>query len=77
MKKKITLKGIARMLGDAFVGFDNDKVLKLSGSLAYFTIFSIGPMLIVMIFFADVFYGREAVEGTVYGQLLGVAKSSF
>ena len=26
-------------------------------------------MLIVMIFFADIFYGREAVKGTVYGQI--------
>jgi membrane protein len=28
-------------------------------------------MLIVIIFFADLFYGREAVEGTIYGQLKG------
>ncbi len=59
------------MLKDAFIGFDNNKVFKLSGSLAYFTIFSIGPMLLVMIFLADVFYGREAVEGTIYGQIKG------
>ena len=56
---------------DTFRGFNDDNVLKLSGSLAYFTVFSIGPMLIVMIFFADLFYGREAVEGTVYGQIKG------
>jgi membrane protein len=71
MKKKITLKAIWQMLKDAFIGFDNNKVFKLSGSLAYFTIFSIGPMLLVMIFLADVFYGREAVEGTIYGQIKG------
>ena len=59
------------MLKDAFRGFNDDNVFKLSGSLAYFTVFSIGPMLIVMIFFADLFYGREAVEGTVYGQIKG------
>ena len=59
------------MLKDTFKGFNDDNVLKLSGSLAYFTVFSIGPMLIVMIFFADLFYGREAVEGTVYGQIKG------
>ena len=71
MKKKITFKGLLKMLKDAFRGFNDDNVFKLSGSLAYFTVFSIGPMLIVMIFFADLFYGREAVEGTVYGQIKG------
>jgi len=71
MKKKITFKGLLKLLTDTFKGFSDDKVFKLSGSLAYFTVFSIGPMLIVMIFFADLFYGRDAVEGTVYGQIKG------
>src|SRR5215211_5637375 len=75
MKKKITPKGIWKVLKDSFKGFSNDNVFKLSGSLAYFTVFSIGPMLIVMIFFADIFYGREAIEGTVYGQLKGFVGS--
>lgn len=71
MKKKITFKGLLTLLKDTFRGFNDDNVFKLSGSLAYFTVFSIGPMLIVIIFFADLFYGREAVEGTVYGQIKG------
>lgn len=70
-KQKLSLKGIWKLIKDSFVGFDDDKVFKLSGSLAYFTIFSIGPMLLVIIFFADLFYGREAVEGTIYGQISG------
>lgn len=69
MSKKITLKGIWQVLKNAFEGFSNDKIFKLSGALAYFTVFSIGPMLIVIIFFADLFYGRAAIEGTVYGQI--------
>ena len=71
MKKKMTFKGVWQLLKDSFNGFSTDKVFKLSGSLAYFTVFSIGPMLLVIIFFADLFYGREAVEGTVYGQIKG------
>src|SRR5215213_6886156 len=75
MKKKISFKGIWQVLREAFKGFADDNVFKLSGSLAYFTVFSIGPMLIVMIFFADIFYGREAIEGTVYGQIKGFVGS--
>lgn len=54
----------------------DDKVVKLSGALAYFTAFSIGPMLIVIIFFADLFYGREAVEGTIFSQVKGFVGAS-
>ena len=46
----ITWKGLWQVLNDSFTGFSNDKVVKLRGSLAYFTMFSIGPMLIVIIF---------------------------
>jgi len=69
MKNKHTPKGLWHVTKQAFKGFIDDKVAKLSGSLAYFTVFSIGPMLIVIIFLADIFYGREAVEGTIYGQI--------
>jgi membrane protein len=69
MAKKITWKGIWGLLKDTFTGFIDDKVVKLSGALAYFTVFSIGPMLIVIIFFADIFYGRDAIEGTVFSQI--------
>ena len=69
MRKKLTVKGVWQIIKDAFLGFSDDKVLKMSASLAYYTVFSIGPMLIVIIFFADLFWGREAVEGTIYGQI--------
>jgi membrane protein len=71
MKKKITWRGVGGLVKDAFNGFLDDKVVKLSGALAYFTVFSIGPMLIVIIFFADLFYGRDAVEGTIFEQIKG------
>jgi membrane protein len=69
MNIKNTLSRIGLVLKNTFHGFHDDKVLKLSGALAYFTVFSMGPMLIVIIFFADIFYGREAVEGTVFSQI--------
>ena len=76
MPKKLTWKGVWGLLKNTFTGFMDDKVVKLSGALAYFTIFSIGPMLIVIIFFADIFYGRAAIEGTVFSQIKGLVGSS-
>ena len=67
--KKIKLKNIWTLLQQALTGFSNDRVLKMSGSLAYSTIFSIAPLIMLVIFLADIFYGRNAVEGTIYGQI--------
>jgi len=71
MKKKLTLKGVWQIIKEAGEGFYDDKVMKLSGSLAYYTLFSLGPMLIVIIFFCSLFWGRDAIEGTIYGQIKG------
>jgi membrane protein len=71
MKKKLTLKGVWKLIKEAGSGFADDKVMKLSGSLAYFTIFSIGPLILIVIFLADLFWGREAVEGSIYNQIKG------
>ncbi|MEI6948526.1 YihY/virulence factor BrkB family protein [Paraflavisolibacter sp. H34] len=67
--KKVTFKGLWEVLKASFSGFSDDKVTKLSASLAYYTIFSLGPLLIVIIFLCSIFFGREAVEGTIYFQM--------
>lgn len=71
MKKKVTFKGIWNILKEAFTGFIDHKVTKLSGSLAYYTVFSMAPLLIVIISLCGIFLGREAAEGQVYDQLVG------
>ncbi|WP_051666234.1 YihY/virulence factor BrkB family protein [Pedobacter sp. R20-19] len=70
-KNKITLKGIWGVLKAAFTGFGDHKVTKLSGSLAYYTVFSMAPLLVVIISLCGVFLGREIAEGQVYTQLEG------
>lgn len=66
------MKGIWKIIKESFTGFGNDKVMKLSASLAYYTVFSIGPMIIVIIYLAGVIYGTEAVQGTIFGQIRGL-----
>ena len=55
----------------AFVGFIEDNGLRLSASLSYYTIFSIAPILIIVISLVGIFYGVDAVEGRIYGQING------
>ena len=71
MHKKFSFKGFIEIFKNAFAGFSDDKVTKLSGSLAYYTVFSMGPLLIVIISLCGLFLGKEAVEGKIYGQLAG------
>jgi len=57
------------LLKQTFIEFSNDNVLKLSAALSYYTIFSIAPMLFLIISFAGAFYGQDAVQGRLFGQL--------
>lgn len=61
-----------RILKRAATEFSNDNGMKLSASLSYYTIFSMGPVLIIIISLAGIFYGKEAVEGKIYYQLEGI-----
>jgi membrane protein len=70
--KKLTLAGVWGLIKGASNCFMENRVLKLSAALAYYTVFSLGPMMIVIIFLADIFYGREAIEGTIYAQISGL-----
>lgn len=49
--------------------FIDNKVLKLSAALAYYTIFSLPGLLLIIIWVSDLFYGRQAIEGSIYGQI--------
>lgn len=71
MKKKFSLKGLLQVLKASFNGFSDDKIAKLSASLAYYTIFSLGPLLIIIIFICSFFFGRQSVEGSIYNQMSG------
>ncbi len=62
-------KNLWKILRQAGLDFVDDKVLKLSAALAFYTLFSLPAMLIIIIAVSDIFYGREAIEGTIYGQI--------
>lgn len=58
-----------KMLWQAINDFLDNTVLRMSAALAYYTIFALAPMLIIIISIADIFWGRDAINGTVYYQL--------
>ena len=48
---------------------DADGVMKYCASLSFYTIFSIAPMLIVAISIGSIFFGRDAINGRLFGQI--------
>src|ERR1700712_2696127 len=56
-------------LKQVFAEFLEDNILKYSASLAYYTIFSLAPMLIVIISLSGYIYGKDAMQGHIYGQI--------
>lgn len=65
----LSLKTLWSLLNTTFDGFSEDRVLKLSASLAYYMIFSLSPLLVLIISVVTLFYGDQAVEGQVFGQI--------
>lgn len=56
--KKSFYKDIFGLLSDTFSEFSNDKAMKMAASLAYYTIFSIAPLLLIVIWLVGFFYGE-------------------
>ncbi len=49
--------------------WSEDKVPRLGAALAYYTVFSIAPLLIIAIAVAGLVFGDEAARGSVQAQL--------
>jgi membrane protein len=70
MNNKIA--GFFKYLKQVGTEFTEDNILKYSASLAYYTIFSLAPLLIIIISLCGLLFGREAIQGHVYGQIKGL-----
>jgi membrane protein len=64
------------LLKSAAFAFDEDNAFKLSASLSYYTIFALGPLLIIIISLAGIFFGKDAVQGKLYEQIKDLVGSA-
>lgn len=64
-----SIKDIWQILKQTFTDFGDLKITRMSAALAYYTVFSVAPMLIVIITLCDIFLGRDAIEGNLYEQI--------
>ncbi|MGE5523080.1 MAG: YihY/virulence factor BrkB family protein [Rhodospirillaceae bacterium] len=65
-------KNIWTMLKDAFTSWQEDYAPSMGAALSYYTMFSIAPLLLIVIAVTGLVFGEEAARGAIYGQLQGL-----
>jgi len=57
------LKTAWSMAKQTFSEWSNDKGGRLGAALSYYTVFSLAPLLLIVISIAGLVFGRQAAEG--------------
>lgn len=70
MKKLIS--NLPTLVKLSYQGWKEDKASRLAAALAYYTIFSLGPLLIIVIAVTGFFWQKEAVQLAVMSQVQGL-----
>lgn len=65
-------KVLFRLLKETFQEWQADKASRLAAALAYYTVFSLAPLLIMAIAIAGAIFGEEAAKGEIVGQIQGL-----
>ena len=74
MKRRLKLA--LDVVKDAGDGWLTDNATRLGASLSYYTVFSIGPMILIAVAVAGIFFGQEAAQKKIYETLGGLVGSN-
>lgn len=64
-----------RLLKETVFSWQSDKVSKMAAALAYYSVFSLAPLLIIVVAVAGIIFGRAAAEGEIVGQIQNLVGS--
>lgn len=62
------MKTAYRLLRDTVTGWSEDEAPQMAAAMAFYTIFSLGPVLVIAISIAGFFFSDESVRGRVIAQ---------
>lgn len=65
-------KAIFQLLEDSYSEWDKDKASRMAAALAYYTTFSLGPLLIILIAVVGLVFGPRAAQGQIAGEIEGL-----
>jgi membrane protein len=66
------LKQLSTLVKQAAKAFSDDRGSSMGAALAYYTMFSIAPLLFIVITVAGLVFGEEAARGEIFAQLAGL-----
>jgi membrane protein len=74
--KPLNFQTIWQLLKQTFDEWNEDKASRLAAALAYYTIFSLAPLLVIVIAIAGFVFGQEAARGEIVAQIQGLVGRS-
>ena len=66
------VKSVWNIVKETFEDYIEDNALSRGAAIAYYTVLSIGPLLVICIAIAGLAFGEEAARGAIVGQLKGL-----
>lgn len=63
------MKKLIELIKISVADFNENDVMTKAAAIAYYTIFSLPPMLLVVLYTATLFYNRSEVEEAIFGQI--------
>ncbi len=68
----VRLKVFWELLKDTYEEWNNDNALRLGAALSYYTVFSLPPVLLIVIALAGFIFGEDAVRGRLVEEIQGL-----
>jgi membrane protein len=75
MENKFSIKDIPALLKETYKDWMDDEPFDLSAIVAYYSIFSLPALLIIVVTIAGLAFGQEAVQNQISGQIGGMIGS--
>jgi membrane protein len=72
MEGQVNVKVIGQLLSATYTKWTEDHAQRLGAALAFYTVVSLAPLLLIVIAIAGLVFGQEAAEGQIIGQMQGL-----
>ena len=66
------LKFYFNIIKQTITEFGEDRIMKLSASLTYYALFSLSPLILIVISSASLFFKKDAIENRMYYELKNI-----
>jgi membrane protein len=71
-RHSLNAQAVLEMVKLTYTDWSNDKAPRMGAALAYYTIFSLAPLLVIAISIAGLVFGAQAVQGQIMGEIQGL-----